>query len=259
MIDDVHALLVLAERELLALAGIPERLGRDAGVLHEDRRSPGRRSSRRRVAGLELLDERNVHAADEADLLRVADERRERADEERALFLPELERRDVGRRRNEVARPCPSTARSRRRRSSSFGYSLASCVMSSVKMKPTPMTRSMPSAASSAQPGLAIGAFAGLDEPDRRAELALGALRAAIGAVVERLVAAPADVEHDADVDGVGGRRRRPTAAGRTNSSTTWAASERAHEDHQLSHAANAVADGTRGAARPMADSFHAA
>ena len=32
-IDDVHALLVLAERELLALAGIPKRLGRDAGVL----------------------------------------------------------------------------------------------------------------------------------------------------------------------------------------------------------------------------------
>ena len=38
----------------------------------------------------------------------------------------------------------------------------------------------------------------------------LGALGAEVGAVVERLVAATADVEHDADVDRVAyGRRRR--------------------------------------------------
>ncbi len=63
-----------------------------------------------------------------------------------------------------------------------------------------------------AQAGLAVGAFAGFDEADRRAELLLGELRAAVGAVVERLVAQPADVEHDADFDGVG---RRGMADGR--------------------------------------------
>ena len=58
------------------------------------------------------------------------------------------------------------------------------------------------------QAGLAIGAFTGLDEVDVRAELLLCALPAAIRAVVERLVAASANVEHDADVEPARARRR---------------------------------------------------
>ena len=62
--------------------------------------------------------------------------------------------------------------------------------MSSVKMNPTPMTRSISFGGEQTQAGLAIRAFARLDEPDVRAELLLGAHARRVGAVVERLVAA---------------------------------------------------------------------
>ncbi len=103
VVDDVHALLVLVERELLALAGIAERIRRHAGVLHDHGAVRADVLHARAVARFEFLNERHVHAADEADLLRVADERRERADEERTFFFVELERRDVGRRQDGFA------------------------------------------------------------------------------------------------------------------------------------------------------------
>src|SRR5262249_30364230 len=50
-----------------------------------------------------------------------------------------------------------------------------------------------------AQRALAVGAVAGLDVANLDVELALGAEEPLVGAVVERLVAEPADVEHQAD------------------------------------------------------------
>ena len=97
VVDHVHALLVLVERELLALARVAEGFGRHAGVLHDDLAVRADALHAGLVAGLELLDERHVHPAHEADLLRVPDHRRDRADEERAFFFLELERRDVRR------------------------------------------------------------------------------------------------------------------------------------------------------------------
>jgi hypothetical protein len=73
-------------------------------------------------------------------------------------------------------------------------------------MKPTPITRSMPSAASSRSP-IPVRSFAGLDEPHLNAQRVLGALGAEVGAVVERLVAAAAEIEDDPYIYGIGGRR----------------------------------------------------
>ena len=81
-----------------------------------------------------------------------------------------------------------------------LGYSFASRVRSSVKMKPTPITRSMPSAASSRKPASRSDPSPGSMKRTCAAELPLGALAAEVGAVVERLVAAAADVEDDADI-----------------------------------------------------------
>src|SRR5262249_13918685 len=81
----------------------------------------------------------------------------------------------------------------------------------------------------------AIGAFAGFDETDARAELFLGHHGAAVGAVVERLVAKTADVEYDADIDGIarGGLR----GAGDVHEEEGHVHhDERGHEDEQLSH-----------------------
>ena len=96
---------------------------------------------------------------------------------------------------------------------------------------------------------LAVGCFAWLDESDRRAEFLLGALRAAVGAVVERLVAESADVEHDADVDGVVDRGMAARTPGRTNEQRHVGSEQRAHEDHQLSHAQSCRAGSGRGKA----------
>ena len=66
-------------------------------------------------------------------------------------------------------------------------------------MKPTPMTRSMPSAASSRRPASRSEPSPGSMKRMFDAELLVGAVGAGVGAVVERLVAASADVEHDAE------------------------------------------------------------
>ena len=87
----------------LPSTGIAERFGRDAGVLRDHRAVGTDVLHAGAVARLELVDERDVHAAHEPDLLRPADERRQRADEERALLLAELERREVRRRRDRIA------------------------------------------------------------------------------------------------------------------------------------------------------------
>ena len=97
------ARLILAERELLALAGILECVGSDARVLRDHLAVGANFLHAGAIAGLELVDERDVHSADESDFLRVADQRRQCADEERAFLFAELERRDVRRRRNDVA------------------------------------------------------------------------------------------------------------------------------------------------------------
>ena len=96
-VDDVSACLVHAGRDLLGLvrgveAGEVRRLGQvghvddDVGV---DGLGPGGE------AGLELLDQFGLHAADEADVVGLGLERRGGADEERALLLGEHQGGDV--------------------------------------------------------------------------------------------------------------------------------------------------------------------
>jgi hypothetical protein len=86
-----------------------------------------------------------------------------------------------------------------------------------------------------AEAGFAVGALAGLDEPDVHPELLLGPLGTEIRAVVERLVAAPAEVEHHAHVHRVAGGRDR--GAGRVHEEERHVDDEQhAHEDEKLLH-----------------------
>ena len=97
--------------------------------------------------------------------------------------------------------------------------------------------------------GLAVGALAGLDEAHPRPELPLRALGAEVGAVVERLVAAAADVEDDADVERVAlGRLRR---AGRAHEEERDVRrEEHADDEEQLAHRGKFRAAGQGGQGR---------
>src|SRR5204863_9848716 len=72
VINDVGALTILAEGELLSLAWIAKCFWRHAGVTDEDGAVGTNFSHAGPVADLELLNERRVHAADEAHFLRLA-------------------------------------------------------------------------------------------------------------------------------------------------------------------------------------------
>jgi hypothetical protein len=159
------------------------------------------------------VDERNVHPADKADALRLADDRRERADEERAFFLAELERGEVGRRRDRVA---GGVGRDRVVNAGERDVRILLREAGQVIGEDEPHTDDQIHPLGGEQPEsrLAVRSLARLDEPHVRAELAHRALRAGIRAVVERLVASSADVEDHPDLEvTLGDRLRR--AAGR--------------------------------------------
>ena len=59
--DDVHALLILAERELLAFARIAKGLWCDARILRDDLAITAHRFHTGDVAHLEFVDEGKVH------------------------------------------------------------------------------------------------------------------------------------------------------------------------------------------------------
>ena len=98
-------------------------------ALGANRRNPGL------VPHLELADQRHLHAADEADVLRLRHQPRDRADEVRPFLLAKDEARDVGRRAPKPKGRSPHTRSARR------GKSRATRSTSARKMKPTPMTR----------------------------------------------------------------------------------------------------------------------
>ena len=79
------------------------------------------------------------------------------------------------------------------------------------------------------------------------AELLLGALGAEVGAVVERLVAASADVEDDPDIHGIAGRRLGG-AGGMDEEEGDVDDEERGHEEKQLPHDLEKSWRGGRGA-----------
>ena len=154
------------------------------------------------------MDERNVHPADEAELLRISDERRERAHEKRSLLLAELERREIRRGRDDVPRgverECVVDAGEVR-----VGIFLGELGEIVGEDEADADDELHVLGGEQSQSGFAVGALARLDEVHVRADLVLGALAAAIRAVVERLVAAPADVEYDADVESATARDGR--------------------------------------------------
>ena len=205
--DDVGALVVLREPELLALGRILERRAGRARVLHQhlelrvDRRDAGA------VAGLELLDERDLHAAHEPDLAGPVEECRERADQVGALLLLEGERREV--RGQRIAR-LHGVVHAREL----DGGELAGELVDVVREQEADAEHELAAARGElAQRRLAVGALAGLERLDLDPELLPGLLEPGVGGVVEGLVAAPAHVEHEADLEraprGLAGATRR--------------------------------------------------
>ena len=95
--DHFDALIVLTERQLFALAWILERVGRDARVLHDHLAIRTDFLHAGPISRLELVNERNVHSADESDFLGVTYHRRESADQIRSFFFAKLERGNVWR------------------------------------------------------------------------------------------------------------------------------------------------------------------
>ena len=203
MEDHVDALAVLAERHLLALAGIAERFRRHAGIRHEHFAVGTHMLDAGAIARLELVDQRDVHAADEADLLALADQRRQRTHQERALLLAELERDEVGRHRQRIARAVG-------------GHGVVDVGEADVRVllrqrvdvvaedEADADHQVEPLGGQQAQPGLAIGALARLDVAHPRAKVLRRPQAAQVRAVVERLVTATADIEDDADIEAFG-------------------------------------------------------
>src|SRR5690606_29870591 len=91
----VGALAVLRGRELLAERRIGERLRLATGVRGQHAAGRTHVVDTGLVPRLELADQRDLHAADEADDLRVRDEPGDRADEKAALVLAKPEARQV--------------------------------------------------------------------------------------------------------------------------------------------------------------------
>src|SRR6185437_6557914 len=100
------------------------------------------------------------------------------------------------------------------------------------------------------QPGFAIRTLARLDQADVGAELLFGHDRPAVGAIVERLVAEAADVEHDADVDRVVARRLRGTRRADEQKADVYGGEDDDERD-QLAHGRRCCARGGAGKSVP--------
>src|SRR5262245_13032947 len=81
VIDDVGALVVLGQRQLLALGRVLECGAGGAGVLDDHLRPGPHRVHAGHVAGFELLDERDLHAAHEPELAGLVEQRCQRPDQ----------------------------------------------------------------------------------------------------------------------------------------------------------------------------------
>ena len=201
--DHVHALVVHGQRHLLAASRIAKRFGGHAGVVHDHVAVGADVLHTGPVAGFELVNERDVHAAHEADLLGFAHQCRQRTDQERTLLFTELERHEIGRHRPRGAHAVG-------------GHGVVDVGEFDVRIFLRQQVDVVGEdeadgdhqihalSGQQSQAGLTIGAFARLDVAHARAQRFGGAHAAKVGSVVERLIAATADIEDDADVEAVG-------------------------------------------------------
>jgi hypothetical protein len=201
VVDDVGAVVEHALRRGLALGGVTEagevrRLGQvdrvddDVGV---DLLGTGL------VAGLELLDQGHLDAADEADVARLGLQGRRRADQERALLLGEGQAGDV----RDVGQA--GVVDDREVDVGVLGRDLADGLGVGEAHGDDRVVAGLgegDEALLARRLGLTVGRL-GLLGVD--AELVLGLVETGRSGVVERLVATPADVVGHADLDVGGG------------------------------------------------------
>ena len=206
--DYFDALIVLTERQLLALARILECVGCDAGVLRDHLTIGTDFLDAGSITRLELVNERDVHPAHESDFSGVTHQRRQRAHQIRSLFFSEFQRGDIRRRRNHVSfRISGQGVVDSGERGIGIFLRQVGQIVGENEADPDHQIHSF--CGEQSQACFAIRSLARLDEADVRAEHFGGAVGAGVGAIVERFVATPADVEHDPDVH----RRRLPSAA----------------------------------------------
>src|SRR5690606_9357184 len=151
--------------------------------------------------GLELADQRNPHAADEADDLRSRDQPGDRADEKAALVLAKPQAGEVR-----------QLAHALRRRVIDAGeLHVRELPREALEIRTEDEADTdhqiEVARGQRAQRALAIGALARLDVLDLHAELLARALEPAPRCFVERLVVLAADVEHEADANARAHRR----------------------------------------------------
>ena len=201
VIDDVHTGGDLARGDRLSLRRIAERIRARAGVRRVNHARPSRRERARAIPRFELLDQIDVHPADEPDVPRLRGERRRRPDEERAVFLAKPQAREV--RRNVLRRRVVDAAETHpRKRASNIGDVAREDVpdaddeIERARRKQTHRT-------------LTVLRARRLGELERDAVPFGGEGQTSVRRVVEALVAATTDVEHQADArrPGTGGRR----------------------------------------------------
>jgi hypothetical protein len=159
------------------------------------------------------VNQGKVHPADEANFLRLADQRGEPANQERPLFFAKLERGQVVRRQNRIAGGigADGVIDPREVRVRLFPGELRKIVG---KDESDTDHEVHSFCGEQAQTRLSVRAVPWLDETNLCAELAFGALSAEICAVVEGLVPSSAEIEDDPHVDRIPGwgllRPRRP-------------------------------------------------
>ena len=196
--NHIYTLLVLTEREFFALAWIAKRFGSDTGVLRDHGTIGTDMFHARFVSRFEFMNERDVHAAKKSDLPGAAHQRSHRADEERAFLFAEFQRGNVRRRRNDVAL---RIAREREVDACKVDVRVFLCERRQIiaEDKSNAEHEAAPLGGQQSQSRFTIRAVPRLDELDARVEMSGRAVGTNECAVVERLVAASAHVENDAD------------------------------------------------------------
>ena len=243
--NHVDALVVLTERQLLALARILECVGRDAGVLRDHLTIGTDFLDAGSITRLELVNERDVHPAHESDFSGVTHQRRQRAHQIRSLFFSEFQRGDIRRRRNHVSfRISGQGVVDSGERGIGIFLRQVGQIVREDEADTDDEIHSL--SRQQSQACFAISSLTRLDESDVGAEHFRRAVGSGVSAIVERFVTSATDIQHDSNAN----RGRlfslgdgAPTGEKERN----MYSEEQGGDDDQFSHLNRRIAQNTRG------------